>query len=344
MWFYIKLTTFLQAGRVCAVRRAVTEFRRLIRAFCDGSRVTPPKIMGDCAASVDHGNSTDVGTQFPPSHGSEEIDGLPGTDGKRTDAAVASVGSTLETAEDGLDPDVLTANKRKLSDRVESSKRPKKLKPSANPVTRPGLSNERFDETSYYLENGLRKVYPYYFTFTTHTKGRWVGRSLLEVFGKEFRAHSSEEYARHIEKGSLTINNEPVTADYVLKHNDLLSNVVHRHEVPVTSNPIGIVHIDKEIVVVNKPASMPVHPCGRYRHNTVIFLLAREHGLRDLKTIHRLDRLTSGVLMFGRTQDKARRLEAQIRDRLVEKKYVSRKNAWRYCLFMNGEFRIKKKY
>lgn len=41
---------------------------------------------------------------------------------------------------------------------------------------------------------GLRKVYPYYFTFTTFTKGRWVGERILDVFAREFRAHPVEEY------------------------------------------------------------------------------------------------------------------------------------------------------
>lgn len=41
---------------------------------------------------------------------------------------------------------------------------------------------------------GLRKVYPYYFTFTTFTKGRWVGEKILDVFAREFRAHPIEEY------------------------------------------------------------------------------------------------------------------------------------------------------
>ena len=40
----------------------------------------------------------------------------------------------------------------------------------------------------------LRKVYPYYFTFTTFTKGRWVGERILDVFAREFRAHPAEEY------------------------------------------------------------------------------------------------------------------------------------------------------
>jgi hypothetical protein len=33
-----------------------------------------------------------------------------------------------------------------------------------------------------------------------------------------------------------------------------------------------------------------VHPCGRYRHNTVVFILAKDYGLKNLRTIHRLDR------------------------------------------------------
>lgn len=44
------------------------------------------------------------------------------------------------------------------------------------------------------FNTGLRKVYPYYFTFTTFTKGRWVGEKILDVFAKEFRAHPVEEY------------------------------------------------------------------------------------------------------------------------------------------------------
>ncbi|XP_034667167.1 RNA pseudouridylate synthase domain-containing protein 2 isoform X1 [Drosophila subobscura] len=186
------------------------------------------------------------------------------------------------------------------------------------------LTDEKYDETSYYFENGLRKVYPYFFTFTTFTKGRWVGEKILDVFAREFRAHPAEEYQRSIETGKLTVNYEKVPSDYRLKHNDLLSNVVHRHEVPVSLQSIAIVHMDEDIVVVNKPASIPVHPCGRYRHNTVVFILAKSHNLKNLRTIHRLDRLTSGLLIFGRTSTKARELEQQIRNRQVQKEYICR--------------------
>ncbi|OAD60861.1 RNA pseudouridylate synthase domain-containing protein 2 [Eufriesea mexicana] len=106
--------------------------------------------------------------------------------------------------------------------------------------------------------------------------------------------------------------------------------IASRHEVPVTSEPITVIHMDEDVVVVNKPASIPVHPCGRYRHNTVVFILAKEYNLKNLRTIHRLDRLTSGILLFGRTPKKARQMEHQIRNRqvsfvtVVHKQYVCR--------------------
>ncbi|XP_032668579.1 RNA pseudouridylate synthase domain-containing protein 2-like isoform X4 [Odontomachus brunneus] len=215
--------------------------------------------------------------------------------------------------------------KRKTED-ADASKDLKKakLETKALKAKRPGFTDERYNETSYYVEHGLRKVYPYYFTFTTFTKGRWVGEKILEVFAREFRAHPAEEYERCIRAGTLTVNYQKVDVDYRLRHNDLLANVVHRHEVPVTSEPITVIHMDEDVVVVNKPASIPVHPCGRYRHNTVVFILAKEYNLKNLRTIHRLDRLTSGILLFGRTPKKARQMEHQIRNRQVHKQYVCR--------------------
>ena len=59
------------------------------------------------------------------------------------------------------------------------------------------------------------------------------------------------------------------------------------------------------------PFSLSLFPC-------------QEFGLKNLRTIHRLDRLTSGLLMFGRNPRKAREMEQQIRNRLVLKEYVCR--------------------
>lgn len=69
---------------------------------------------------------------------------------------------------------------------------------------------EHFDETSYYFEGGLRKVHPYYFDYKTYCKGRWIGKSLLEVFSSEFRAESLEYYKAAAKEGRIRLNETPV--------------------------------------------------------------------------------------------------------------------------------------
>lgn len=112
--------------------------------------------------------------------------------------------------------------KRKSEDQPETSgggkkRRGKKLRPGERYIPPPqkrnpgvSFSQEHFDETSYYFENGLRKVYPYYFDFKTYCKGRWIGKSLQEVFKNEFRAESMEYYEKATEEGRIRLNETPV--------------------------------------------------------------------------------------------------------------------------------------
>jgi len=129
-------------------------------------------------------------------------------------------------------PAAKLAEKRKLIEEIAHNDVKKaKLETKALKAKRPGFTDDRYNETSYYAENGLRKVYPYYFTFTTFTKGRWVGEKILDVFAREFRAHPVEEYERCILDGTLTVNYDQVDTEYRLRHNDLLANIVHRQNV-----------------------------------------------------------------------------------------------------------------
>uniref|UniRef100_A0A336LLV6 CSON012854 protein n=1 Tax=Culicoides sonorensis TaxID=179676 RepID=A0A336LLV6_CULSO len=234
----------------------------------------------------------------------------------------------IQLKKDDVDSNVISKVeiKRKQDDLSKGTQPPKKKKKRTKfdfiNKDRPGFTEDRYDETSYYFENGLRKVYPYFFTFTTFAKGRWIGEKIIDVFIREFRAHPEEEYERAIINGSLTVNDEKVPVDYKLQHNDFLSNTVHRHEIPVVDHPIQIIHLDEDVCIVNKPASIPVHPCGRYRHNTVVFILAKEYNLKNLKPIHRLDRLTSGLLLLGRNLKRSREMQTHIDQRLVQKEYV----------------------
>lgn len=54
------------------------------------------------------------------------------------------------------------------------------------------------------------------------------------------------------------MNGQTVEGNYVLKDNDFITNQIHRHEFPVLAAPIPIVHMDDDILVIDKPPSLPV--------------------------------------------------------------------------------------
>ena len=76
-------------------------------------------------------------------------------------------------------------------------------------------------------------------------------------------------------------------------------------------------------LVVDKPSSMPIHPAAQYRHNSLIFILAREFDI-NYHVVHRLDRLTSGLVIFAKNKTASQKISKQIQDREVSKEYVCR--------------------
>ncbi|XP_023326991.1 RNA pseudouridylate synthase domain-containing protein 2 isoform X2 [Eurytemora carolleeae] len=204
------------------------------------------------------------------------------------------------------------AVKRRAPDELSRREKTKKNKKDRNFPVYKQHTQEKYNETKTYIENGLRKIRPYYFTFIAHAKGRWVGKDLWTVFSEEFRKMEKEDFLRCVESGLVKVNDNKVDIDYRIQNNDLIFHTVHRHELPVTDIRIDIVHDDDDYLVVDKPPSIPVHPCGRYRHNTLLFILAKEYGYTNLHTVHRLDRLTSGVLMFAKNSHKSRDMETMI--------------------------------
>ncbi|XP_041375381.1 RNA pseudouridylate synthase domain-containing protein 2-like [Gigantopelta aegis] len=248
---------------------------------------------------------------------------------KMASAYISDPGVELEdtchqTSVESQNKDYLSKRARKRLEKLRKYKEMKKTKKSSTKNTSPGFSADFYKETEYYFENGLRKVYPYYYTFTTYAKFRWQNRTILDVLATEFRANSEQDYKKAIENGTVTVNGQTVAPDYKLKNNDLIANKVHRHENPVLATPIEVIAHDDDILVINKPSSIPCHPCGQYRHNSIVFILGKELGCANLTNIYRLDRLTSGVLIMGKSRKKTRELEDQIVQRKVQKQYVSR--------------------
>lgn len=179
----------------------------------------------------------------------------------------------------------------------------------------------------YFYNKGYRFVYPYYHNFVTHCKGRWIGKTLPKVFSEEFKQYTEESIKEAMNIGAIKINSKVTRWDTPLQNRDFIENKIHRHEMPVCDEPIEFIQLEPSYFVVNKPASIPVHPCGQYRMGSLTHILENEYGMRasDLYPVHRLDRLTSGVLIIARTKAMATALAARIADHgIVKKCYLAR--------------------
>ena len=84
-----------------------------------------------------------------------------------------------------------------------------------------------------------------------------------------------------------------------------------------------VIHEDEDILVLNKPSPLAVHPVGAYAELNLHSLLKKDPRWQgtQLRFVHRLDAETSGVICAAKTQEAARFLGIQFLNGLVEKKY-----------------------
>jgi 23S rRNA pseudouridine1911/1915/1917 synthase len=138
---------------------------------------------------------------------------------------------------------------------------------------------------------------------------------------------------RLIDDGAVTVNNKPSKASYKIKPGDAL--VVHIPPPPpagtqAESIPLDIVYEDADLIVIDKPAGMVVHPAAGHTSGTLVnAVLAHSPELRDVGEedrsgiVHRLDRDTSGLIVVAKTRAAHESLQCQFKSRSVAKVYVA---------------------
>lgn len=136
---------------------------------------------------------------------------------------------------------------------------------------------------------------------TTLVKDRTA--TLMDHYRALLQGFDEELLLLRIRKGLVFVNLEPaLSPDQVLGRGDHISSVMHVHERAVLDQPIRTVYEDDDLLVVDKPSSVHASPAVGYRFNSLVYILAAESGHLNLRPCHRLDRLTSGIMILAKAR------------------------------------------
>jgi RluA family pseudouridine synthase len=157
-------------------------------------------------------------------------------------------------------------------------------------------------------------------TSTMHNNPK--GISLLDYLCDRFPYKNRSEWIEAITQGFVVINGEKTTPTQPLKLKDQISYTSQRNEPEVATN-IDIIFEDEHLMVVNKPAPLPVHAQGVFIIHTLIHILRTRTANPNLGLGHRLDRETTGILVLAKDRSLTGKLMARFEDSKVEKWYLA---------------------
>ncbi|MCC8070679.1 MAG: RluA family pseudouridine synthase [Bacteroidales bacterium] len=137
------------------------------------------------------------------------------------------------------------------------------------------------------------------------------------------------------EAGCILVNGRPVKSNYRVKPLDVVSVVMDRprYELEILPEdiPIDIVYEDADLLVVNKPAGLVVHPGHGNYSGTLVNALAwhfkdnPDYDVNDprMGLVHRIDKDTSGLLVVAKTPDAKTALGRQFFEKTTRREYVA---------------------
>lgn len=150
--------------------------------------------------------------------------------------------------------------------------------------------------------------------------GAWP--TVLDALCERFPAIDRAQWLDRMARGRVHFDDgEPVTADTPYRVGRVLRyfrEVTQEASIPFEER---VLHVNEHLVVVDKPHYLPVTPAGGYVNETLLARLVRRLGLPELSPLHRLDRLTAGLVLFSATPATRDAYQALFRERRIAKTY-----------------------
>lgn len=155
---------------------------------------------------------------------------------------------------------------------------------------------------------------------------------LDKVCSEIFSDYSRSQIKQLLDGGNITVNGKTEKAKYKVKSGDLI-----RLEEPETKTlelrpeniPLDIVYEDDDVIVINKPQGMVVHPAPGHDEHTLVNALLYHCPLSTINgtfrpgIVHRIDKDTSGLLMVAKNDKAHQSLAKQLKDKTNIREYVA---------------------
>ena len=167
------------------------------------------------------------------------------------------------------------------------------------------------------------------FSFITETGGVRLDKFVAERCPDLSRTHAR----RLIDEGFITVNGEPAKPSLKLAAGDDIEVIVPPEsplDLVANDIPLKIIYEDADVLIVDKPAGLPVHPAPGHPDHTLVNAVL--HHLPELAAedsaslrpgiVHRLDMDTSGIIIVARNRTAQAYLSAQFAERTVSKTYL----------------------
>ena len=144
--------------------------------------------------------------------------------------------------------------------------------------------------------------------------------------------YTRSKIQKMIENGNILVNNKQTKDSYKLKENDRITIEEYNEEIDIEPEniPLDIYYEDEDLIVVNKPSGMVVHPApGNYSKTLVNALMYHTNNLSIINTsirpgiVHRIDADTSGLLLVAKNDKTHNALAEAIQKKEVVREYIA---------------------